>query len=97
MIPTLKGCTLNWKVNMKDDELLDRITLDPDVMAGKPVIRNTRLTVEYILGRLAHGSTTAEIVKEYQGLTDEDILACLLFANKSLADTEFMPLTVEPA
>ena len=54
-------------------------------MVGKPVIRGTRLTVEFILNLLAHGSTMDEIIKEYQGLKEEDIRACILFATKSLA------------
>ncbi len=80
---------------MKDQELLGRITLNPKVMVGKPVIKGTRLTVEYILNLLAHGATTEEILEEYQGLKPEDIQACFLFATKSLGDTEFMPLMVE--
>ena len=43
---------------MKDQDLLERITLNPKVMAGKPIIKGTRLTVEYILNLLAHGATT---------------------------------------
>ncbi len=81
---------------MKDQELLGRITVDPKVMVGKPVIRGTRLTVEYILNLLAHGSTVDEILSEYRGLTQEDIQACILFATKSLESTTFMPLGVEP-
>jgi uncharacterized protein (DUF433 family) len=82
---------------MKDDrELLERITLDPKVMVGKPVIAGTRLTVEYVLNVLAHGGTVAEILEEYQGLTPEDIQACLLFAHRALADTTFVPLAMEP-
>jgi len=77
---------------MKDQRLLERITIDPTVMVGKPVIRGTRLTVEYILGLLAHGATVAEILEEYEGLTKDDIHACLLFATKSLESTSFMPL-----
>ncbi len=80
---------------MKDDQLLERITLNPKIMAGKPVIKGTRLTVEYILNLLAHGSTTEEILGEYEGLTREDIQACFLFATKSLGSTDFMPLTAE--
>jgi uncharacterized protein (DUF433 family) len=76
--------------------LLERITLDPKVMVGKPVIRGTRLTVEYIVGLLAHGATYDEILQEYPGLTAEDIQACLMFARKSLESTVFMPLPVEP-
>lgn len=82
---------------MSDQELLERITLNPKVMAGKPVIRGTRLTVEYVLNLLAHGATAEEILSEYEGLTSDDIRACFLFAVKSLGDTDFMPLTVEAA
>ena len=80
---------------MTDQELLERIALNPKVMLGKPVIKGTRLTVEYILNLLAHGATTAEILDEYKGLTQEDIQACLLFATKSLKNTEIVPLAVE--
>ncbi|RMG39231.1 MAG: DUF433 domain-containing protein [Methanobacteriota archaeon] len=82
---------------MKEHQLLERITLDPEVMVGKPVIKGTRLTVEYILNLLAHGASMEEILEEYEGLTREDIHACLLFASKSLANTSFMPLTEETA
>lgn len=80
---------------MRDEQLLERITVNPNVMVGKPVVRGTRLTVEYILNLLAHGATVAEIVGEYEGLTHEDIQACLLFATKSLENTAFMPLIAE--
>ena len=82
---------------MKDAQLMDRIVLNPDIMAGKPVIRGTRLTVDFILNLLAHGATQEEIINEYQGLSPEDIQACFLFATKSLENTDFMPLTVESA
>ena len=82
---------------MHDEQLLKRIVINPRVMAGKPVIRGTRLTVEYILNLLAHGATVEEILQEYKGLTHEDIRACLLFATKALESTEFMPLAVEQA
>lgn len=82
---------------MKDEQLLKRVTIDPKVMVGKPVIKGTRLTVEYILNLLAHGTTGAEILEEYEGLTQEDIQACLLFATKALESTTFMPLMAESA
>ena len=81
---------------MKDEQLLRRIVLDPKVMVGKPVIRGTRLTVDFILNLLAHGATEKEILEEYKGLTEEDIRACFLFATKALKDTDFMPLAAEP-
>ena len=80
---------------MTDDQLLERISFDSEVMAGKPVIRGTRLTVEYVVNLLAHGASVEEILDEYQGLTLEDIQACLLFAARSLQDSAFMPLTLE--
>ena len=79
---------------MTDEQLLARISLDPRVMTGKPVIKGTRLTVESMLNRLAHGETAAQILAEYRKLLPEDIQACLLFATRSLADTAFMPLAV---
>jgi len=82
---------------LKDQELLERIIVDPKVMVGKPVIRGTRLTVEYILNLLAHGAAVTEIISEYKGLTQEDIQACILFATKSLESTTFMPLRMETA
>jgi uncharacterized protein (DUF433 family) len=66
---------------MADQELLNRITTNPKVMTGKPVIRGTRLTVEYILNLLAHDTTVAEILAEYDGLVEADVKACLLFVS----------------
>jgi uncharacterized protein (DUF433 family) len=66
-------------------------------MVGKPVIKGTRLTVEYVLNLLAHGSTVQEILAEYEGLKAEDVQACLLFASRSLSKTAFMPLGAESA
>ena len=79
---------------MEPNQLFERIALNPKVMAGKPVIRGTRLTVEYILNLLAHGATIDEILQEYEGLTKEDILACLLYASEIVKSTTFMPLYV---
>lgn len=82
---------------MTDQQLLIRITTNPEVMVGKPVIRGTRLTVEFILNLLAHGASFGEILDEYQGLTTDDIQACLLFAARALENTEFMPLSPQVA
>ncbi len=82
---------------MKDAEMLQRISLNPKVMVGKPVVSGTRLTVEYILNLLAHGQTQDQIIEEYPGLTQDDIQACLLFASRAMQDTTFMPLTTEEA
>jgi uncharacterized protein (DUF433 family) len=80
-----------------EEQLLERITLNPSVLVGKPVIRGTRLSVEYILNLLAHGATVTEILQEYEGLEQEDIRACLLFAAQSLELTTFVPLVAEMA
>ena len=77
---------------MNDYEVLKRITINLEVMAGKPVIEGTRLTVRYILNLLAHGATIEDIISEHQGLTETDIKACLLFASKFLESSAFMPL-----
>lgn len=62
---------------MTEKFILERIVINPKVMVGKPVIKGTRLTVEYILGLLAHGTTFDEIMEEYKEITTEDIQACL--------------------
>jgi uncharacterized protein (DUF433 family) len=80
---------------MNKSELLERIVINPEVMVGKPVIRGTRLTVQYIVGMLAQGATIEEILQEYEGLTREDILACLQFARETLENTDFVLLTAE--
>ena len=80
---------------MQNQQLLERIVLNPKVMTGKPVIKGTRLTVEFILNLLAHGATIEEILNEYKGLRTEDIQACLLFAGESLSRIDFMLLTME--
>lgn len=80
---------------MEKTKLLERIVVNPKVMGGKPVIRGTRLTVQYILGLLAQGVAIDEILKEYDGLQREDILACIAFAAEVLKDTDFVPLTAE--
>lgn len=80
---------------VNNEELLERITINPKIMVGKPVIRGTRLTVEYILGLLAHGISMEAILEEYPGLAKDDIYASLLFASKSLQDASFVPLGAE--
>ena len=80
---------------MNKQQLLQRIVVNRDVMVGKPIIRGTRLTVQYVLGRLALEESIDEILHEYNGLTREDILACLLFASETLESTTFAPLTAE--
>ncbi|MYA88264.1 MAG: DUF433 domain-containing protein [Boseongicola sp. SB0662_bin_57] len=65
--------------------LLNRITVRADVFDGKPIIRDMRIAVEHVLGKLAAGDTAETILREYPFLEPEDIQACLVFAHRSLA------------
>lgn len=65
-----------------DHSILDRITVNPEVMHGKPTIRNRRYSVDLILDLLAAGSSHQEILEDYPQLEEEDILACLAYASK---------------
>jgi uncharacterized protein (DUF433 family) len=71
---------------MADEELLDRIVVNPRVMVGKPVIRGTRLTVECILKALACKMSIDDILQEYRGLTQADIRACVLYSQTKLKE-----------
>ncbi len=77
---------------MDESKLLGRIGVNPKVMVGKPVVRGTRLTVQHILGLLAHGAPIDDILQEYEELSREDILACIMFAKEALENTSFIPL-----
>jgi uncharacterized protein (DUF433 family) len=68
-----------------------RITLDPNVLAGKPVVQGTRLSVEFVIGLLADGWSEAEILDNYPGLTHEDVLACLAYARDALGSEKVFP------
>jgi uncharacterized protein (DUF433 family) len=67
-------------------KLLDRIVADPAVLVGKPVVRGTRLSVEFLLGLMAQEWPEAEILRNYPGLTHEDLLACLAYAAERLRE-----------
>lgn len=69
----------------------ERIVLDPAILAGKPVIRGTRLSVEFIIGLLADGWTEATIVENYPGVARDDVLACLAYARDRLRDERIYP------
>jgi uncharacterized protein (DUF433 family) len=69
----------------------DKITIDPKIMVGKPVITGTRITVELILQKLAAGITQKEIIQDYPRLTKEDIKAALGYAANSLGNEEVFP------
>ena len=71
------------------NNLLERITLNPEVVHGKPAIRGTRILVSSILEYLAGGDSVEDILEEFKELTKEDILACLAYASKAINHQEF--------
>jgi len=72
----------------------DRITIDSKVLVGKPVIKGTRIAVEFVINLLAQGWSESEIVRNYPGLTHEDILACLKYAGETLQSEKVYPVKV---
>ncbi len=79
---------------MTDDQLLQRIQINPQVMVGKPVIAGTRIPVELIVRLLAQGLSEEEILKQYSRLQIEDIRAALMYAAQSLGNEESLPITI---
>ena len=71
----------------------DRIAVDPEILAGKPVIRGIRLAVELTLELLAAGQSETEILASYPGLTRDDILACLSYASYLAHEYKAYPIT----
>jgi len=74
---------MNWQ---------DRISCDPGVLGGKPVIKGTRLAVEKIVELMAVGWTEAQIVENYPGIAHDDLAACLFYANDVLKSERVIPL-----
>ncbi len=71
-----------WIMPTADRELLARITVNPEIYGGKPIIRGRRLAVEHVLGMLAAGDTVESLLTEYPWLERDDIRACLLYARR---------------
>ena len=69
----------------------DRIIVDPNILVGKPVIKGTRLAVEFIVDLLAQGWQENEILRNYPGLTHDDIAACLKYATNILKAEKIYP------
>lgn len=80
---------------MSDDELLRRITVNPGIFGGKPIIRGRRLAVEHVLGMLAAGDDVATILDGYPWLEAADVQACLVYAHRHLANERIEPLSIE--
>ena len=80
---------------MNEDELLKRITYNPDIFGGKPIIRGRRLAVEHILGMLAGGDGVDTILEGYPWLERDDILACLAYAQRMVGHERVIPFFQE--
>jgi len=77
---------------MDEKQLLERITVDPKIFGGKPIVRGRRLAVEDVLGMLAAGDSIETILQGYEWLEREDVLACLTYARKIVAHERVEPL-----
>ena len=71
-----------------------RIHIDPSILVGKPVIKGTRLAVEFVIDLLAQGWTEEQILQSYPGITHEDIQACLAYASAILHAERVYPLSL---
>lgn len=76
---------MNWQ---------ERIVIDPNILVGKPTIRGTRLAVEFVIDLLAEGWPESEVLRNYPGITSEDIQACLHYASAMLKAERVYPLAV---
>ena len=70
-------------MTMIEQELLKRITVDPRIFGGKPIVRGMRISVESIVSLLAQGEPVESILADYPGLTRDDVQACLAYAHAS--------------
>jgi uncharacterized protein (DUF433 family) len=82
---------------MDETKLLERITVNPAIFGGKPVIRGRRLAVEHVLGMLAAGDTPETILAGYPWLEPEDIRACLVYAHRLVAHERVEPRVLDTA
>lgn len=80
---------------MDDDRLLERITVDPTIFGGKPIIRGRRLAVEHVLGMLAAGDTTETLLEGYPWLEADDVRACLVYARRLVGHERVNPRPAE--
>lgn len=80
---------------MDERKLLERITVNPKIFGGKPIIQSRRLAVEHILGMLAAGDTVETLLEGYPWLEREDVQACLVYARRLVAHERIELLPVE--
>jgi len=80
---------------VNEQQLLERITVNPQIFGGKPIVRGRRLAVEHILGMLAAGDTVETLLAAYPWLEREDIQACLIYARRLVSHERVEPLVLE--
>ncbi len=80
---------------MNEETLLERITVDPEIFSGKPIIRGRRLAVEHVLGMLASGDSIDTILEGYPLLEREDVMACLVYARRTVGHERVEPMVSE--
>lgn len=79
------------KPNQREEDLLRRITVNPEIFGGKPILRGRRLAVEHVLGMLAAGDPPETILAGYPWLEPEDIQACLVYARRVVGHERVEP------
>jgi len=79
---------------MNEDQLLQRILVNPEIFGGKPIIRGRRLAVEHVLGMLAAGDDMDTLLEGYPWMEREDLLACLAYAHRLVEHEQVEPLIV---
>jgi uncharacterized protein (DUF433 family) len=85
------GIRAERSVIMDEEKLLQRITVNPAIFGGKPIIGGRRLAVEHVLGMLAAGDTVETILEGYPWLEREDVLACLVYARRLVGHERVEP------
>ena len=80
---------------MSEDQLLERITVNPSIFGGKPIVRGRRLAVEHVIGMLAAGDSLEDILRGYLWTEREDVLACLAYARRLVAHERVEALTID--
>jgi uncharacterized protein (DUF433 family) len=82
--------------HVQEDALLARITVNPEIFGGKPIVRGRRLAVEHVLGMLAAGDSIDDLLREYPWLERDDIQACLVYAKRLVGHERVEPAVDSP-
>jgi uncharacterized protein (DUF433 family) len=81
---------------VQEDALLARITVNPEIFGGKPIVRGRRLAVEHVLGMLAAGDSIDDLLREYPWLERDDVQACLVYAKRLVGHERVEPAVESP-